>query len=401
MKYFNQHVGVVLATLLTSLNCQAGSYEINTFLNIGAATHSADSGKYLQKISDRLAYEYDTSYGINFRTQLTENVNGVAQLTGASRNGDFGMDLEWGFVEYALAPSWRLRIGKMNLQTFILSDYIEVGYLYPWIRPPEEVYGFNPMRNYPGLEIMHTARLGKNIDFISMFFTGSAEVPLSDVTTMHAVDGYGINFQLNMPGFMVRAGSITPVVEIQQNAFLLQTPAGLISMPGANIDPEDRMYLTTFGLSWDFSNFVGYGEWVKTTPQGELHEVFPKQTGAYLTMGYKIGNLMPFITAASADADVFTGTITQGVFQPNPGIAQSSLSLGLRYEVNDFAALKLEVKKVDPKLSVIQMAFPDGSFGPADGNPDQIPLTPNAGFLFGNSADEDYSVISMSYNMIF
>ena len=392
MKSSKHQLYLALAVCFTTLNCQAGTYEINTFLNVGAATHSAETGEYLQQISNRISYEYDTSYGINFRTQLTENVNGVAQLTSASRNGDFGMDLEWGFVEYAFSRDWRLRIGKMNLQTFNLSDYIEVGYLYPWIRPPEEVYGFNPMRNYPGIEIMHTARLGKNIDLISMLFTGSAEVQLSEVTTMRAEDGYGVNFQLTMPGFMVRAGSITPVVEIQQEAFLLQTGGTPIPMPGANIDPGQRLYLTTFGLSWDYSNFVGYGEWVKTTPQGALHEVFPKQKGAYLTMGYKIGNFLPFVTAATADADVFTGTITQGEFQPIPGRAQDSVSLGLRYEVNDFAALKLEVKKVDPKLYAIQVNIP---------GPSQIEVTPNAGFLFGNTADEDYSVFSMSYNMIF
>jgi hypothetical protein len=157
MKRCNQLTGMTLAMMLATLNCQAGGYEINTFLNVGAATQSTH-GEYLQRISDELAYEYDTSYGVNLRTQLAERVAGVAQLTGAGRNGSYAVDVEWAFVEYTLSDDWRLRIGKMNLQTFILSDYIEVGYLYPWVRPPEEVYGFNPMRNYPGLEIMHTAK---------------------------------------------------------------------------------------------------------------------------------------------------------------------------------------------------------------------------------------------------
>lgn len=399
MKLCNIQNCIIFAALSAALNCQAGGYEINTFLNIGAAKQNTP-GEYLQHISDHIALEYDSSYGINFRTQLTEKVSGVAQLTAAGRNGDFGMDMEWGFVEYTYSDAWRLRIGKMNLQTFILSDYIEVGYLYPWIRPPEEVYGFNPMRNYPGFEIMHTAHWGKDVDFVSMLFVGSNEVQLSEQTTMRAVDGYGVNFQLNMPGFMLRAGSITPVVEIDQKAFLLNTPAGIVQMPGAHLDAENRMYLTTFGLSWDLNNFVGYGEWVKTTAKQELHQVFPDQTGYYLTMGYKIGNFMPFITAANADADPFTGTLTQGVLQPNPAVAQSSLSLGLRYEMNDFSALKFEAKRVDPKLYAVQMQFPDDTFFPGV---NQVPVTPNAGFLFTDdtATDENYTVVSMSYNMIF
>jgi hypothetical protein len=240
-----------------------------------------------------------------------------------------------------------------------------------------------------------------------MFFTGSAEVKLSDATTMRAVNGYGANFQLNMSGFMLRVGAITPVVEINQSPFLMADgQGGTINMPGAHLDAVNRMYMTTAGLSWDIHNFVGYGEWIKTTAKNELHEVFPNQTGYYLTVGYKFGHFMPFVTAGNADADPFTGTLTQGVFQPNPAIAQSSLSIGMRYEVNEYSAIKFEAKKIDPKLYAVQMNIPGmDSFG-CPANPagvGQCPVTPNAGFLFTDDTAEDknYTVLSMSYNMIF
>ena len=409
MRSINPLISISLASVLIATDCLADNYEINTFLNVGASSTNID-GEYLQSITKDAAYEYDTSYGVNLRTQLASNVSGVAQLTGSGRkDGNYDVQVEWAFVEYYLSQAWRLRIGKMNLQTFTLSDYIEVGYLYPWVRPPEEVYGFNPMRNYPGLEIMHTAHWGKDVNFTSMFFTGSAKVQISDVTTMHAVNGYGMNFQLNAPGFMLRAGSITPRVEISQDAFVMATPGGPISMPGYHLAATNRMYLTTVGFSWDIQGFVGYGEWIKTTPQGELHEVFPNQTGSYLTVGYKFSNLMPFVSVGNADADPFTGVLTQGVFQPNPAIAQSSVSLGLRYEVNDFSAVKFEVKNVDPKLIPINMNFV-GYAGPCPQNPNeavgvgQCQITPNAGFLFTGAnpaTDQNYTLVSMSYNMIF
>lgn len=396
----------VMAVLcfLPALHCKAANYEINTFLNVGAATHNSH-GEYLQGIPDKIAYEYDTSYGINLRTQLSDNVEGVAQLIASGRSGNFEVDFEWGFVEYYLSDAWRLRIGKMNLQTFLLSDYIEVGYLYPWVRPPEEVYGFNPMRNYPGLEIMHTAKWGKETEFTSMLFTGSAEVKISDVTTMRAVNGIGMNFQLSTPGFRIRAGAISPLVEIDQKPHLM--PGGLATMPGAHLDAENRMLMTTFGLSWDLSNFIGYGEWIKVTSQDELHQFFPDETGYYLTLGYKFGNLMPYITYASADADPFTGTLTQGDngrVMPNPAIAQASISLGMRYEMNEYSSFKLEAKRIDPKLYSIQTVMMDlNNDGNIDIN-DQMAITPNAGFLISDgisAEDETYMLFSISYNMIF
>ncbi|MDH5471211.1 MAG: hypothetical protein OEY61_00005, partial [Gammaproteobacteria bacterium] len=185
MKIKTTALGVSLALLANQ--SFAGEYEINTFLTVGAASvrvddtasPGADNGLYLNRIGDAISVEYDTRYGINLRTELTSEISGAAQLLAHNRDGSqYDLSLEWGFVEYTMG-NVRVRVGKLNLQTFLLSDYIEVGYLYPWVRPPEEVYGFNPMRNYPGFEIMHTTKVGRTGKFTSMLFVGSNDVVLS------------------------------------------------------------------------------------------------------------------------------------------------------------------------------------------------------------------------------
>ncbi|MDH5571121.1 MAG: hypothetical protein OEY89_05105 [Gammaproteobacteria bacterium] len=394
MKKVNQHLLLLLALAVSINISHAGQYEINTFLDIGAATQDG-KGNYLQSIPDKIAFEYDSRYGINLRTELNESITGAGQLLATGRSGSFDFELEWGFVEYNMSRSWRLRVGKLNLQTFLLSDYIEVGYLYPWIRPPEEVYGFNPMRNYPGIELMHTAQLGKKTTLTSMFFVGSSKVQLSPATSFRALNGYGINFQLNMPGVTLRIGGITPEIEVNQSAFLMQDESGtMMSIPGAQVAADNRMYMATFGFSWDVSDFVGYGEWINVSSEKELQEIFPEQTGYYLTMGYKFDDFMPYVTKATAEADAFTGTVTQIGVMPMPAIAQDSIALGIRYEINEFSAFKFEYKKIDPEISSILVDLGGGA----------MPIAPNAGFLFGNSmmaADDDYTLISMSYDMIF
>ena len=378
----------------------AGEYEINTFLTVGAASVRADAPNdqalYLQRIGDSVSVEYDTRYGINLRTELTSDITGAAQLLAHNRDGNaYDFDLEWGFVEYTMG-NFRVRVGKLNLQTFLLSDYIEVGYLYPWVRPPEEVYGFNPMRNYPGFEIMHTANVGKG-KFTSMLFMGSNDVQLSPSTTFKARNGIGTNFQLDMPNFTLRAGFISPTVEYVQTPHFNAVPGvGVLTMDGGQIKNNDRMYMTTVGFSFDYAGLVGYGEYIKTTTDGSLHEIFPDQEGSYVTLGYQVGKFLPFVTVGSAEATPFTGTLTDSVgLVPNPAVAQDSISLGVRYDVNDYSALKFEYKTIDPDAAAVQVDW-TGAGGPAMA----IPF--NAGFLMGaNPTMEDYEVVTLTYDMIF
>ena len=378
LQKYTKIIGLSLA--LSSPAAMAADYEINTFLSIGGAISDAD-GAYLQQISDHVGMEYDSKYGVNLRTQLSEEIEGAAQLLANGRDGTFDMEVEWAYVSYTLSDSLRLRIGKLNLQTFLLSDYIEVGFLYPWVRPPEEVYGLNPMRNFPGVELMHTAKFGDK-SLTSQFFIGSAQVDISAATRFKALNGFGMNFQLDAPNYSLRIGGITPVVELQQGA--------------STFDEEDRMYMVTAGYTFDVSNFIGYGEYISVTADGETGRIFPDQTGYYMTFGYQYQSWLPYVTFASNDGESNYAALladpassAANGFQPNPLILQDSISLGMRYDLNDYASIKFEVKNIDPTLDP---ALGAGAF--------------NAGWSIdttgaGGVTDDKYNVASITYDMIF
>ena len=389
MQHLKKSLGLAasLGLALSSSPLLAAEYEINTFLSIGGALSDATATQdpqpqYLQAISKNISLEYDSRYGVNLRTQVTENIEGAAQLLANGRNGTFDLEAEWFYASYSLGNNVRVRVGKLNLQTFLLSDYIEVGNLYPWVRPPEEVYGLNPMRNFPGVELMHISRFGRST-LTSQFFIGSAQVDISSVTRFKAKDGFGINFQLDNPNFTLRLGGITPVVE------LAQTPA-----PGFNggiYNEGDRMYMVTAGYSFDVNNFIGYGEYISVTAEGETGRIFPDQTGYYVTFGYQMGKYLPFFTVAANDgssayAFMEDPSSPAADYQPNPLVIQQSLSLGLRYDINDYADVKFEIKSVDPTLDP---ALPPG-------------FAFNAGWSIGpNQLEEKYTVYTLIYDMVF
>jgi len=391
MQHLPKILGLSLALSSTALF--AADYDINTFMTIGAASTDAD-GEYLQAINDNISLEYDSKFGVNLNTQVTENIEGAAQLTANGRNGTFEVEAEWFYASYSLGDNVRIRVGKLNLQTFLLSDYIEVGNLYPWVRPPEEVYGLNPMRNFPGLEFLHISRFGKSTTLTSQFFVGSAQVDISSATRFKAKDGYGMNFQLDTPHFTLRVGGITPVVELSQSPVIVPDPnnngAPIFQSTGGTLSEGDRMLMLTAGFSFDISNFIGYGEYIDVTADGVTRSIFPDQTGYYVTLGYQAGSYLPFVTVAGNDGESDYGPLgdnTSPVFgyQPNPLVIQDSISLGLRYDINDYADIKFEVKSVDP------------TYDPALGV-----NAFNAGWSIGpGQTDDKYSVVSLAFDMIF
>lgn len=317
-------LSVPIATVNASDNV-----ELNSFLTIGMATSSLDDGIYLDSIDDNISFNNDSRYGINFRTQTSERMSGAAQLLGAGRNDNFTVEVEWAYVDYDFTDSLNMRVGKLNLQTFLLSDYIEVGYLYPWIRPPEEVYNFVPFRNFPGAEMMHTARFGKS-SLTSQLFIGSADVDV-DGGTFSGQDGIGVNFQLDTQYVTLRVGYITPTIKFVDDA--------------GNVlaDGTDRAKMATFGISWDWSGFIGYGEYVDSQTDDGAKGIFPDQTGYYFTLGYQIGDFLPHITAAGTDGEGVTGG--------RPPTIQDSVAFGIRYDMNDSMALKIEVKQIEPETA--------------------------------------------------
>jgi len=110
-----------------------------------------------------------------------------------------------------------------------------------------------------------------------------------------------------------------------------------------------------------------------------------------VTFGYQMGKYLPFFTVAANDgssayAFMEDPSSPAADYQPNPLVIQQSLSLGLRYDINDYADIKFEAKSVDPTLDP---ALPPG-------------FAFNAGWSIGpNQLEEKYTVYTLIYDMVF
>ena len=298
-------------------------------------------------IENRVGFTEDSRIGIQLSAKVNREVSVTAQLLARGSEDNFNMKADWAFVTYRAADALSVRGGKLKLTTFLVSDYIEVGYAYPWIRPPQEVYSANPISTMSGADALVRFNFGDYSLLFQPYFGNSrgeqALVPQEAVQalppnglglpagtifyTNFAADSLtGVNISFGSDNFTVRGG-------------YLQTR---VSAPAFGVN-EDKATFASVGGTLDWKGVVLYTEYFQREIEGLANGAFPNQKGAYATIGYRFGKFLPHLTYAALDDN--DNPTTPGSGLP---LKQTSATLGLRYELGMGAALKVEAQQVKP-----------------------------------------------------
>jgi Gram-negative porin len=314
-------------------------------------------------IENTVGFTNDSRIGIQLSAKVNREVSVTGQLLARGSDENFNMKADWAYVTYRAADQLSIRGGKLKLTTFLVSDYIEVGYAYPWIRPPQEVYYANPISTLTGIDALVRFNFGDYSLLFQPYYGNSrgeqALVPQEVVTmiptlvcttpgvpascawqnssagtvayTDFTADSLtGVNLSFGSDVFTVRAG-------------YLQT---LVSAPAFNVS-EEKATFSSVGATLDWKGLVFYTEYFQREVEGAANLAFPNQKGAYATVGYRFGKYLPHITFAKLDDNNNPpGGIPAGQGVP---LLQTSATLGLRYELGTGAALKVEAQQVKPE----------------------------------------------------
>jgi len=328
----------------------AKAVDFDGFLTAGFAVHNqsqANDAKvtYLDEITDDVTFLQDSKFGLQMTADVAEDMQVVAQILASAEDDNYAMDIEWAYLDYTLSDSSKLRMGRIKQPVFLISDYLEVGYAYPWIRPPAEAYSNMPVDSLIGVELLYQTNLGGLNLAVQPYFGSNTE----------AVPGQaGVNFFAdNYIGMAIRLES--SVFTFQISTF--QTDVSTVDSSGGGLDSRGDATLSVASLSWDVANFVGYTEFTtrdiesdsgtlgQSFNQVPFDALFSDQDGYYVTLGYRMGKYLPHITFATIDSDPIAPFVP-GV-GPSQGARQDSITVGMRYEINDSTALKMEYQQVE------------------------------------------------------
>lgn len=136
-----------------------------------------DVGQY----NDQLTFKPESVLALQARGDITDKLSFTAQLV-AKGVEDFKPEFDWYYLTYQASDALRLMAGRRTIPMYYFSEFYEVGYAYPWMRPPANLYWWQ-ITFFNGFHAEYSFPLG-NLDSTITTFYGNED----------SVDNVELNF---------------------------------------------------------------------------------------------------------------------------------------------------------------------------------------------------------------
>lgn len=277
------------------------------------------------------------------------------------------MLIEWGNVKYQATPDLALRVGRIALPIFLAADYRKIGYAYPWVRTPNEVYGGVPITNNDGVDVAYRWRHA-GIKHTTQAFFGRTDIYLTETTGVKASDVGGITHTAEVGSTTLRASVFKANLDINIvrdlfDGFRQFGPQGIAIADKYDI-VNKRFTGFALGVNYDPGNWFLMAEGGRTSNDS----FFSTSYGAYVSGGVRVGEFTPFVAYAYTRGKQFSdekGLTLTGLPPPyayagaqlNAGLKellatvaiQSNASVGVRWDFRQDMALKFQFERITPR----------------------------------------------------
>lgn len=380
-------LGVVAgATMAFSIPFTAqAEISLNGFLTAGGGISDTDGGNSLRGYEEDFTFDNETVLGLQLRAPISEKLSATGQLV-ARGSEEYDLDMAWAYLSYEASDSTTLRLGRFRTPFYLYSDYLEVGYAYHWISPPEDVYSL-PADSVDGFDIVFNKPLGP-VDSTLQVYGGSIDSSFSQggqeiETKIRNQAGLAITLNYDWLTFRishheaqkVSFGGIENIFlaeEIGTIGDLADTLNGLSALTSNPGYAEAASNLTVEDTKFSFDEFALKVEWNNLLAVTEFTELkadsgpVGQQNRMFATLGYSFGPVMVHVTRVEADDD--PATIAATIPTNIPGLEGTSMllagavdaiaedfvtssreenTLGVRWDFEAGAAFKVEYSDIE------------------------------------------------------
>lgn len=140
---------------------------INGFMSAGVTKTNSDVPYSIPgrgAVDNNWNFSENSLMGIQVSGDITQQLSVVTQLVadGDNTNGnkEYRVNLDWAFIKYHIGKDFTSRAGRFRLPAFMYSATQEIGYSYPWVFLPNEVYRIVPFNNINGVDTAFSRSLG-------------------------------------------------------------------------------------------------------------------------------------------------------------------------------------------------------------------------------------------------
>jgi hypothetical protein len=273
-------------------------------------------------LESRIGVQAVFDFGSDFSVTAQE----VARLRGSN---EFDPGTEWLFVQYVPDSDWKLRVGRVELATFLFSDSREVGYAATWFRAPNEIYAAEPFNYLDGGQVLWQHGLGPAVIRLQSSYGTTKQT-----------------FEINGASFPTSANYVfNASAAVEYGNVLLRVAQTEVSTPITI--PLSATYAVTYnvvdkftsaGVQYDDGRAIALGEWAKRTENTGPGLPLPLTTSTqwYVAGGWRFGKLTPLL--------VYSKTMPNASLESPKGDF-ATWSSTLRYDIVSNLALKAQITR--------------------------------------------------------
>ncbi|NOQ62994.1 MAG: hypothetical protein GQ582_00600 [Methyloprofundus sp.] len=139
----------------------------------------------------------DSRLGLQLDIAFNQQFHFTTQWVARDHVGHFfEQNLELAFIRWSPRSDIDIRIGRLNVDLFLLSDHQDIGYAYPWMRPPHEFYAYLPGSHFDGVDFSQHFRIGDS--FLKLkIYAGNSHSALREATKTLNLPLVGGNISYN------------------------------------------------------------------------------------------------------------------------------------------------------------------------------------------------------------
>ncbi len=360
----------------------AEAYGLRTFAEGACSPTKKKQITEYDATTHRGSFVRDLKMGISILAHPSDQLS-LQSLVGAESspqvNGERRqtyLNLKMLLIRYAARNNFTYILGKQRVPLWMISEEKAVGFTYPWVRPPESVYGISDLSNLHGVRTVYnwnyadytirpSITVGEILDYPGE--TGFAGTKVNIKSGYFNVDVASDNLE-----YRGVYGEGRGEVDLSNPALLVPSAyGGLASIPDVATGRLHMLYTfkelgvrATLGNTFLMAEYAElYAQYLNTT--GIVSNIVTggdssRMRGAYATIGYHVNDwIMPRLTYGSTQSrskfsgkglkDLSSTLSAAGVGSDITNIRNLSrgdaLNFGVNFKVSDQAMYKVEIDR--------------------------------------------------------
>lgn len=358
---------------------EQGDYSVNGFGTLGI-THlggESDLDYGMQgQTNDGWRGDQLSKLAVQLQYGITDTLSFTGQLATKPTQDSWKAGPANLYLAWQANDNLTLRGGRLGTPVYMYSETLNVGFSYPWLRLPEEVYSLLQLANHDGADLLYnrsTALGTLSFQVAGGQAIGREQYALDDMHDIDYRDVFATSLALSTDSFgTFRIGYAEANLKITVDDVINTYLFGVREVALIELDGQKGKF-SSIGHQYDNGTWLSAAEAVKLQIENNNEA---ETTAFYLMGGRRFDDFLAHVTYGQLD---------------QPTGRQVSMTYGLNYSLTPAVTLKGEFKRVDTSQGDAaagvfepdaQQAFDNALLGTAYGTPDGDILSLGVDFVF-------------------